>query len=322
MKAIGKIFLVGVLLIAVLLGGLFAVNYFTQQSVAGPVTKSPSGQIQVSTVNPTDVVTLSFTAVDKLLLENGINTTYRGGNVNFALKGATSDSYVVAPAIAVAPTSSGASKTGVAVNSQVKWVYANSTNQYTTSGDLVADASKSVEIRSIQFSTPQLKLYDLQNGNYSGSAGTTINYSSMGLSAGGASQSFDLYAQIATAYTQFGVDGIYVGCTGFDDVRYTVGAPDWTKLDSLPTIAQNDDKKKVWNTNIKSITAVDGLKKLGRLTVQLNAGQTSLADINCSVYDSAPFLSVDGITVKSGISDDTTSATTTGAKEAMFTLTN
>lgn len=328
----GTMLLIG----AIVVFGLMTDWKFGLQTAAVPAGGTPAtgggtpGTITVINTNPADTATLSFTVTDKLLKDNGINTTYKNATIYVAIKAPGESAYVVSPSVTVPSTSTGASKTGIAVGSDVKYFAQMKNVTYLAYGEIAnLDRSKSIEVPVIRH--PQgcaglnVKVYDDNAAAFTGttcaSANNTVNITSISLTAGGASKSYDLRMQINDPYTQFGQTGILIGCDSVQSSKYTVGFDGGTEIKTLPSLAQSVNIKRLFLSNVAGVTSANGLKSIGRVSLQLNAGQTASDPVTCWIMDKANYLKIDSISIGDDVNDDTVSYLTVGSADVAVQLT-
>lgn len=299
-----------------------AITGSTQQSAVGGAGGSGSGNDggSISVFNPSDTVSFTVIAKQKQLLEQGINTTYMAVEATSILDGSQYKT------IQVAASNAGGTLTSLPINSPVKVVLENNTNVYTTfvNSNLLADKTKSVDTTVTEFSSPKVRIFNHTDATYAASSANSINLTSMGLTAGSSSQKYTIELEVTDSYTSFGQSGIYVGCTNLKSSTYVVGT-DMEEVTSFGgsdsfRLASDQDKDRLWkSTRVNSVSSETGQTEIGYLDIKLKGGQTApAAGVNCTVYDHASYLAIDGVSEKSGISDDQSVATTVGAAEAHF----
>lgn len=315
-----QLFFVGVALIALVFGGVyFFGGKLAQQSAAGAITTttttSTGGQIQVTTVNPSDTVTVKGILLDSGLKD--INATYKPGTIKVLKFNADTNSWIDFGSAVVAPTSSGGSVTGFPVGSKARLLFYNDSTFYMKQydGDLTINAATTVNDYVVTSSAPNIQVRNVTT--YPGVSGVSqaLNLTNMGLSAGGSSEQFDIYAKSATSYSNFGQDGIVVACTSLDKATYQVTSD--MKEISLTNGMTSDNKKIAFLSPVKSVDTT--LTKIGSISMQLKGGQTEATSVNCTVYDVANYLGIDTVSMKSGVEKDDTGYSDAGASNGEFT---
>lgn len=186
-------------------------------------------------------------------------------------------------------------------------------------------ASMAVEIDAIKHATPVISVKDLKTGDFVGTwdnATNTLNIANPNLVAGGASKSYELFAEVTDINSQFGVSGLFLA-TNAKSSKYDLGASGMTSLgnNGLTQSMINSDMKNLFQPADMKISSSDGFKSLGTFTVKLKTGQ-SADQLSLELYDRAKYVTIDGKAVKTGVEKDDLTNSDVGADNAKIVFAN
>lgn len=297
---------------------IFLYNQFGPKAETASIGQAPGMQNNQMTNNAvvpsTGKTTFSFNALDKHDKTSGLVYLAGTGTAFGEFSGKTSFTLTNIST----PTTS-----DFVVNERVA-VLMEASNYYPvySTGISSMNALKSVQFDLPKASTPELRVKDIEANAFVGTWNSTtsnLEVPSIGLTAGGASKSYVLYARVDTSNSQFGDSGILIA----DDsspVKYEVGTT-MSKLGSsaLSNSMINSNKKNVYRSPRDVVSNSDGLVEIGTITLKLLPGQTG-ADVKYTFYDQTRYLSVDGSTINLGVEKDDSGATDIGATNPTITF--
>ena len=189
---------------------------------------------------------------------------------------------------------------------------------------LVVDMIKYASDANINIEVFDQSANSFESNNYN-TTSDTLTMTSVAITAG-TTKCYDIKMQINSAIQNFGSTGLYLAHDA-PVTKYQISVSGGSELDSMPNKMINDGMKTGYELDLNGIlpgghtlSGDKGLTTVATACVQLKTGQSG-QNINWYIYDGAKYLSVDGKTVKDGISDDSVSLTDIGAASPKIVMT-